>query len=189
MFCSYTYGSIPFSMVNEGMPEGFNYRQRILIALKQNLEAICLANGFSAEIKGVRFGTAGSRVQNGEILICSIRDAAVMNAGEAADPNGQITPPSSRTRNIYLKLRLLVKGETCSQISDEMIVLRENYTDSLIKGLYGKNITARQLYSLLLEGISGGTGLIAYNISQFKEYGFQGDLELEAEVVFTYKEY
>ncbi|MCU7500725.1 MAG: hypothetical protein HF309_15735, partial [Ignavibacteria bacterium] len=84
MFGIYTYGSIPFSLLS-GEGGDFNFRHLILRALKQNLEAITIANGFRAEIKGVVFGGAESQIRDGEILIYSIRDAVVNYKSEAAD--------------------------------------------------------------------------------------------------------
>jgi hypothetical protein len=83
---------------------------------------------------------------------------------------------------------MFVKAEPCSEITDSIIGLREDYADALINALNGRYAPARQLYALLLEGISKGAGLSAFDISQFKEYGFAGDLELEAEVLLTYNE-
>ncbi|HEX2963009.1 MAG TPA: hypothetical protein VHO43_14515 [Ignavibacteriales bacterium] len=187
MFGIYIYGSIPFSLLS-GEGGDFNFRHLILRALKQNLEAITIANGFRAEIKGVVFGGAESQIRDGEILIYGIRDAVINYQSEAADQTTRFTRPSSRTRNIYVKLRLLIKSELCGEITDDMLELRENYADSIIKGLYGRHASARQLNSLLLDGIACGSGLVAFDISQFKEYGFSGRLELEAEVRLMYKE-
>lgn len=175
-------------MDNGGEVADFNFRHLILRALRQNLEAITAANGFRAEVKGVIFGDSERQIRNGEILIYSIRDAGLDYHSEPADQTRPSPRPPSRVRNIYIKFRLLVKTESCGEITDEMIELRENYTDSLIKGLYGRFAAARQLKTLLMDGISAGSGLVAFDISQFKEYEFSGNLELEAEVVCTYKE-
>lgn len=174
----------------DGETEGVNYRYLILRALKQNLEAITITNGFRAEIKGVRFGGSESQIQNGEILIYSARDASVKNnQGETAGQSNLFNFSSIKMRNMHVKFRLLVKDEICSEITDDMVELRENYADAIIKGLYGRYAPARQLHSLLLDGISSSSGFAAFDILQFKEYGFSGRLELEAELLFTYKDF
>lgn len=191
MFGNYTFGAIPYGLVYGGENEGggFNYRHLILTALKQNLEAITVANGFRADVKRVIFGQSEKQLKNGEILIYSIRDAAVLNYNdEQADFNSSLVRSSSRIRNIYVKFRLFVKSELSSEIPLKTIELRENYADALIKGLLGRYAPARQLCTLLRDGISNDSGLIAFEILAYKEYGFAGDLELEAEVLLQYKE-
>lgn len=191
MLGNHTYGTVPFALAGEpGSESGnFNYRHLILRALKQNLEAVTKANGFKADIKRVIFGKPGSPQQNGDILIYSIRDVAVLNyQGDSVDRNSYLIRSSSRIRNLYVGLHLLVKSELSGEITDSMVELRENYADSLIKGLYGRYAPARQLYTLLMDGIANDSGLVAFDISQNKEYGFAGDLELETEILFQYKE-
>lgn len=191
MVGNYTYGAVAYGLVydEENESGGFNYRQLILTALKQNLEAITISNGFRAGVKRVIFGQSDKQLQDGEILIYGIRDSAVLNYKvEPAELNNSLLRSSSRIRNIYVKLRLFVKSELSSEISLKAVESRENYTDALIKGLLGRYAPARQLYSLLRDGISNDTGLIAFEILEYKEYGFAGDLELEAEVLLQYKE-
>lgn len=191
MLGNHTYGALTFGLAHVmGSEAGnFNYRHLILRALKQNLEAVTIANGFKTDINRVMFGKPNSPLQNGEVLIYSIRDVAVLNyQGDSVDRNSYLIRSSSRIRNIYVGLRLFVKNELSGEISDSMIELRENYTDSLIKGLYGRYAPARQLYTLLMDGIANDSGLVAFDISQNKEYGFAGDLVLETEILFQYKE-
>lgn len=191
MFANFTYGSNPFLTPLNGVVEtgSFNCRQLILRALKQNLEAITIENGFSVDIKRVIFGNTVSELQNGDILIYSIRDLAVLkNQIPELPPHACLPGPFFSVRNVYVKLRLKVKGGLCSEITDSMVDLRENYPDALIKALKGRYPAARQLYTMLLDGISNGSGLSAFDISQFKEYTFSGDLDLETEIMLQYKE-
>ncbi|HEX2866782.1 MAG TPA: hypothetical protein VHO03_07055 [Ignavibacteriales bacterium] len=191
MLGSHAYSAVPFGLAGDpGLEIGnFNYRHLILRALKQNLEAVRKANGFKADIKRVIYGKPDLPMKNGEVLIYSIRDVAVLNyQGDSVDRNSYLIRSSSRIRNIYVGLRLLVKNELPGEISDSIIEFREDYADSLIKGLYGRYAPARQLYTLLMDGIANDSGLVAFDISQNKEYTFAGDLVLETEVLFQYKE-
>ncbi|MCU7497215.1 MAG: hypothetical protein HF314_16480 [Ignavibacteria bacterium] len=191
MFGNSTYGLVPFCLAgNRQSDQGdINYRYLILMALRQNLEAITLANGFKVDIKRVVFGSPEYQLQSGEILLYGMRDVAVLNyRGESVDLNSTLFRSSAKIRNIYLRLRLLVKFDLCSEITDQMVALRESYTDGLIKGLYGLHAPARQLFTLLVDGISNDSGLVAFDILQNKEYCFSGNLELETEILLQYKE-
>lgn len=191
MFGISTFGSLPICTVqcDGSRAPAFNFRHLILMALKECLESVTMANGFKVDISRVIFGKDGSPLKDREILIYSVRDTAVIKyEGDSVDRNSYLLRPSSKTRNMYVKTRLLVKGGSCGEITSEMVEQRENYADAILKAIYGAFPAARQLYNLLLDGIASEAGLAALEVTQFKEYSFACDLLLETEVLMQYRE-